>query len=84
MAPSDANPSRLLTPVEHEVPASSVASSQGPRSGVSPSSFDHTDNIALASKTPTVDDVLAQIGRKDYYTEGLVGNRILRFTLPKP
>ena len=48
------------------------------------SSLDLTYDLALASKNPTVDDVLAQIGRKDYYTEGLVGNRILRFTLPKP
>jgi hypothetical protein len=48
------------------------------------SSLDLTYDLALSGKNPSIEDILDQISRRDYYTEGLVGNRIVRFTLPKP
>lgn len=48
------------------------------------SSLDLTYDLALLGRNPSVEDVANQIAKKEYYTEGLVGNRIVRFSLPAP
>lgn len=48
------------------------------------SSLDLTYDLALLGRNPNIEDVVNQIAKKEYYTEGLVGNRIVRFALPAP
>lgn len=48
------------------------------------SSLDLTYDLALLGRNPNIEDVVKQIAKKEYYTEGLVGNRIVRFALPAP
>ena len=47
------------------------------------SSLDLTYDLVQKNPNPTAQDVLDLIKTKDYYTEGLVGTEIKRFTLPR-
>ena len=47
------------------------------------SSLDLTYDLVKRTQTPTASDVLALVKEKEYYTEGLVGTEIKRFTLPR-
>ncbi len=47
------------------------------------SSLDLTYDLVRKNPNPTAQDVLDLIKTKDYYTEGLVGTEIKRFTLPR-
>jgi hypothetical protein len=46
------------------------------------SSLDLTYDLVTANPNPTPETVLQALRNKEYYTEGLVGNRIERFALP--
>jgi hypothetical protein len=46
------------------------------------SSLDLTYDMVRANPNPTPETLLQLLKNKEYYTEGLVGNRIERFTLP--
>ena len=46
------------------------------------SSLDLTYDLVRANPNPTPETLLQLLKNKQYYTEGLVGNRIQRFTLP--
>jgi hypothetical protein len=47
------------------------------------SSLDLTYDLVRKNPNPTAQDVLDLVKTKDYYTEGLVGTEIKRFTLPR-
>lgn len=47
------------------------------------SSLDLTYDLVLKNPNPTAQDVLDLTKTKEYYTEGLVGTKIKRFTLPR-